>query len=68
MQLLNFIETIEKALGKKAEKVFKEMQPGDVYKTFADVSDLEKDFGYAPDTPLEKGIGEFAKWYASYYK
>ena len=68
VQLMNFIETIEKALGKKAEKVFKEMQPGDVYKTFADVSDLENDFDYAPNTPLEKGIGEFVKWYARYYK
>ena len=44
------------------------MQPGDVYKTYADVSDLEKDFGYSPDTPLEKGIGEFVQWYRSFYK
>ena len=67
VQLLNFIGIIEKALGKKAEKIYKEMQPGDVYKTFADVTDLEKDFGYAPDTPLERGISEFVKWYKSYY-
>jgi UDP-glucuronate 4-epimerase len=68
VKLMDFIETIENALGKKAKKVFKEMQPGDVYKTYADVSGLENDFGYAPDTPLEKGIGEFVKWYSSYYK
>ncbi|MFW6277169.1 MAG: NAD-dependent epimerase [Prolixibacteraceae bacterium] len=68
VKLMDFIETIEKALGKKAEKNFKEMQPGDVYKTFADVSDLQNDFGYAPNTPLEKGIGEFVEWYKSYYK
>jgi UDP-glucuronate 4-epimerase len=43
------------------------MQPGDVYKTFADVSDLEKEFNYSPNTPLEKGIGEFVRWYNSCY-
>ncbi|HKJ79779.1 MAG TPA: NAD-dependent epimerase/dehydratase family protein, partial [Prolixibacteraceae bacterium] len=68
VKLLDFIETIENALDKKAEKVFKEMQPGDVYKTFADVSGLKNDFGYAPDTPLEKGIREFVQWYSGYYK
>ena len=64
---MDFIETIEKALGKKAVKEFCEMQPGDVYKTYADVTALESDFGYAPDTPLEKGIGEFIEWYKTYY-
>lgn len=68
VKLLNFIETIEKALGQEAKKEFCDMQPGDVYKTFADVSDLEKDFDYSPDTSLEKGIGEFVKWYNSFYK
>lgn len=68
VKLLDFIETIEKALGKEAIKEYHDMQPGDVYKTFADVSALEKDFGYSPDTPLEKGIGEFVEWYNSYYK
>lgn len=43
------------------------MQPGDVYKTYADVTALQEDFGYAPDTPLEKGIREFIKWYRQYY-
>lgn len=64
---MDFIDTIEKALGQEAKKEFHDMQPGDVYKTFADVSDLEKDFDYAPNTSLEKGIGEFVKWYNSYY-
>ncbi len=67
VKLLDFIETIEKTLGKKAIKEFKEMQPGDVYKTFADVSDLEKDFAYHPDTPLEIGISKFVEWYKSFY-
>ena len=65
---MDFIETIENALGKEAKKEFLEMQPGDVYKTYADVSDLEKNFGYAPDTPLAKGINEFVSWYKSYFK
>jgi len=68
VKLLDFIETIENALGKEAKKEFLEMQPGDVYKTYADVSDLEKNFGYAPDTPLAKGINEFVSWYKSYFK
>ena len=68
VKLLDFIETIEKALGKEAAKEYHDMQPGDVYKTFADVSALQNDFGYSPNTPLEKGIGEFVKWYKSYYK
>lgn len=68
VKLLDFIETIENALGKKAKKEYLDMQPGDVYKTFADVSSLEKDFGYAPDTPLKKGIGEFVKWYNWFYQ
>ncbi len=68
VKLLDFIATIEKTLGKEAIKEYHDMQPGDVYKTFADVSQLEKDFGYSPDTPLEKGIGEFVKWYKSYFK
>ncbi len=68
VKLLDFIETIEKALGKDAIKEFKEMQPGDVYKTFADVSELEKDFSYHPDTPIETGIGKFIEWYKKFYK
>jgi UDP-glucuronate 4-epimerase len=68
VKLMDFIETIEKALGKEAKKEYYDMQPGDVYKTFADVSGLEKDFGYSPNTSLEKGIGEFVKWYNLFYK
>ncbi|WP_372650067.1 NAD-dependent epimerase [Draconibacterium sp.] len=68
VKLLDFIETIEKALGQEAVKEYHDMQPGDVYKTYADVSALENDFGYSPDTPLAEGIGEFVKWYKSYFK
>lgn len=68
VKLMEFIETIEKALGQEAVKEYHDMQPGDVYKTYADVSALEKDFGYSPDTPLAEGIGEFVKWYRKFYK
>jgi UDP-glucuronate 4-epimerase len=68
VKLMEFIETIEKALGKEAVKKYMDMQPGDVYKTYADVSELQKAFGYAPNTSLEKGIGEFVKWYNDFYK
>jgi UDP-glucuronate 4-epimerase len=67
IKLMDFIETIENAIGKKAKKEFLPMQPGDVFKTFADVNALKIDFGYAPNTSLKKGIGEFIKWYKSYY-
>ena len=67
VKLMDFIETIEKALGKVSLKEYKEMQPGDVYKTFADVSDLTRDFGYHPDTPLTVGISRFADWYKNFY-
>jgi UDP-glucuronate 4-epimerase len=68
VKLLDFIETMETALGRKAIKEFLPMQPGDVYKTFADVTALNNDFGYEPHTSIQKGIGEFVKWFKEYYK
>ena len=44
------------------------MQPGDVYQTYADVTELERDFGFKPSTTLEEGLGKFAEWYKTYYK
>ncbi|HCE58052.1 MAG TPA: NAD-dependent epimerase [Prolixibacteraceae bacterium] len=67
VKLMDFISTMEKALGKTALKEFLPMQPGDVLKTFADISGLKNDFGYAPNTALEQGIREFVSWYQSYY-
>ncbi len=66
-KLLRYIEVLEDCLGRKAEKNFLPMQPGDVPATFADVDDLVKDFDYKPDTPLEYGIGKFVDWYKNYY-
>ena len=66
--LMEFIEAIEKALGKKARKDFLPMQPGDVRATYADVEDLSATTGFKPDTPLENGIRNFIEWYRYYYK
>lgn len=63
IELERLITTLEKALGKKAIRNGKEMQPGDVLETFADTESLQKYFGFKPSTPLEKGIGEFVQWY-----
>ena len=43
------------------------MQPGDVYQTYADVEALQRDFGFKPQTTIEDGLGEFARWYKQYY-
>ncbi len=67
VSLMEFIETLEDALGKKAEKNFMPMQPGDVESTYADTQDLIDDFGYKPNTKLSDGIGEFVKWYMEFY-
>jgi UDP-glucuronate 4-epimerase len=67
VNLMEFIKTLENALGKKAQKNFMDIQPGDVESTYADVQGLISDFGYKPDTSLTNGIGEFVKWYKKFY-
>ena len=67
VELLYFIETLERCLGKTAKKNFLPMQAGDVPETFADVDDLMKDVGFAPATTLENGIRRFVEWYRKYY-
>jgi len=67
VSLLKFIETLEHHLGVTARKEFEGMQPGDVEKTFADTTILERDYGYRAETQLHEGIGNFVKWYRSYY-
>lgn len=72
--LMDFVNTLEQKLMKygiidtKAEKELLPMQPGDVYQTYADVTELEKDFGFKPSTSLEDGLDHFAKWYKEYYE
>ncbi len=67
LSLMEFIETLEHALGKEAKKNFMPMQDGDVVSTYADVSGLMNDFGYKPDTKLADGIREFVTWYKGFY-
>lgn len=67
-KLMHFIEVLEQAIGKTAKKEFLPMQPGDVYQTYADVSELERDFDFKPATTIEEGLGKFAAWYKDYYK
>jgi UDP-glucuronate 4-epimerase len=66
--LLDFIGTIESALGMAAEKRLLPMQDGDVPATYADTSLLEQWVGFAPATPIEEGIARFVAWYRDYYK
>lgn len=66
VELMTYIETLEKALGKTAEKQLLPLQPGDVPDTYADVEALVADVGYKPDTTIEKGIGKFVDWYLTY--
>lgn len=67
-QLLTFVETLEKHLGKTAIKNLLPLQPGDVQDTYADVSDLMRDFDYSPKTPLDIGIEKFVHWYKAFYE
>lgn len=68
VELLRFIEILEKKLGKAAVKNFLPMQPGDVPATFADVDALSDAIGFKPSTSLEDGLGRFVDWFQSYYK
>ena len=65
--LMEFIEALEKAMGKKAEKNYLPMQPGDVPATWADVDDLVQDLGYAPKMSIQEGVNRFVEWYLAFY-
>ena len=67
VQLLNFIESLEKELGITAIKNRLPMQAGDVHQTFADTSSLENDYNYKPQITVDKGIKEFVLWYKGFY-
>ncbi len=67
VELLNFIQTIEKNMGKNALLEMKEMQDGDVVATWANVDDLIQNFNYNPSTDIQQGIKNFIEWYNSYY-
>lgn len=66
--LMRFIEVLENALGRKAEKQMMDLQPGDVPATYADIDDLYNAVGFKPQTTIEEGINRFIEWYRSYYE
>lgn len=68
VKLMDYINVLEQCLGKTATKNMLPLQAGDVPNTYADVSDLVKDIGYKPTTPIEEGIAAFVEWYKGYYK
>jgi UDP-glucuronate 4-epimerase len=67
VKLMDFINEIEKQLGKTAIKIFLPLQPGDVPASHADVTDLVNDIGYKPNTSISCGISSFLSWYLEYY-
>ena len=68
VKLLDFIRAIEKATGKKAVIDSLPMQPGDVYRTWADTTALQRDYHFHPETPIEDGVKRFVEWYLDYYR
>lgn len=66
VELMSFIETLEQALGQKAQKNFLPMQAGDVLATYADIEDLRRDVGFAPKTSLTEGLSRWASWFREY--
>ncbi|WAJ69370.1 NAD-dependent epimerase [Catenovulum adriaticum] len=67
VQLMDFVKAIEDAIGTEAKKNFMDMQPGDVYKTWADTDDLEKVTGHKPQVGVKEGVKAFVDWYREYY-
>lgn len=67
VRLMDFIENLERAMGKEVEKVYLPMQPGDVYQTYADIGSLQKNVGYNPNVFLKIGIREFVNWFKGFY-
>ncbi len=68
VKLMDFIEALEKKIGKVAKKNMLPLQAGDVLSTYADVSDLIKDVGYKPNTTIQEGIDKFVDWYVDFFK
>jgi len=67
VNLMDYISALEEALGQEAKKEFLPIQPGDVPDTYADVTDLVKEFDYKPNTSVKDGIANFAQWFSEYY-
>jgi UDP-glucuronate 4-epimerase len=68
IELMRYIRVLEDALGRKAQIEFAPLQPGDVVATAADITDLARDAGFRPVTPIEEGVRRFVDWYRAYYR
>ena len=66
-KLMDFIGLLEQCLGRKAEYDFRPMQPGDVKETYADISAIQRDVGFAPTTPISEGVPRFIDWFKTYH-
>ena len=67
VKLMDYIDALEKALGKKAKINFLPLQPGDVHDTYADVANLKEKFNYKPSTSVVDGVSKFTQWYKNYF-
>ena len=65
--LLRYVELLEKAIGRTADKEFAPMQPGDVKETYADIAAIQRDHGFQPETTIDEGIPKFVAWYRDYH-
>lgn len=68
VKLMDYVAALERCLGVEAKKEYLPMQPGDVYQTYADVTDLMRDYDFKPETSIEEGLQKFVDWYREYYK
>ena len=68
VDLMEFLATLERALGMNAERILLPMQAGDVVRTAADMTDLRRELDVAPTTSVEEGVGQFVKWYREHYE
>jgi len=68
VKLIDFINTLEEAMGKSTEKLFLPMQAGDVKCTWADIEKLKRSIGYRPEIEIKEGVAKFVKWFTEYYK
>ena len=68
VELLDVVDLLEQAIGKKAIRELAPMQPGDVPATFADIDDLMRDVDFKPATPISEGIARFIDWYKAYHR
>jgi UDP-glucuronate 4-epimerase len=66
-KLTDFIATLEKSLGRRADMILAPMEPGDVPSTYADIEASQRDLGFEPATPISVGIPKFVEWYKGFY-